>query len=346
MMMIAALLGALPAAKSITWTFSSRMQVPKQPNGSVIPYAHALEVDSQDRLYLTYWDWNTERRACLVRWDPDEKGVFQGPKVVGNGKELPMCAGGTGSYSTDSVHGIRIVEEPCNDKSGQCEYMYHANNNQGLFKTNLDGEVIWFHYGEPGHETQNVTKPSRSFTPTWFDKQPGSEYLYLADGYGSSKVYVYNKDGTYLDIVFDGTEDGGKRFTTPHAISWDPRVEKMVVSDRSNHRLVYYDVDKNDPNKFQLSSEMQVKGSPCNVRFWTSPGGEKFAVVPVLEGLVYVYDGSNALVHTINVTADMGLRFGFDDPHDAVFTRRGDIVVGTYHDGYVGLWKFGADLFV
>merc|ERR1719433_1517991 len=67
-----------------------------------------------------------------------------------------------------------------------------------------------------------------------------------------------------------------------------------------------------------------------------------FAVVPVLEGLVYLFDGrgpADSLVHTINVTKDMGLRRGHDDPHDAIFTKAGDIVVGTYADGYVGYWK-------
>merc|ERR1719240_2602466 len=129
-----------------------------------------------------------------------------------------MCQGGTGSVATDSVHGIRRVVEPCQKNvSEQCEYLYHANNNQGLFKTDLDGKVIWAKYGEPGNETDHVMKPSSSFTPTWFDKQPGSDYLYLADGYGSSKIYVDDTDGNYQNISFDGTEHGGKRFNTPHA---------------------------------------------------------------------------------------------------------------------------------
>merc|ERR1712125_21978 len=92
----------------------------------------------------------------------------------------------------------------------------------------------------------------------------------------------------------------------------------------------------------KFSSEEKLDGSPCNVRFWTSPQGNKLAVVPTLEGLVYVYNGKNpnsGLVHTINVTKDMGLRHGHDDPHDAIFTKAGDIVVGTYADGYVGYWK-------
>jgi len=225
---------------------------------------------------------------------------------------------------------------------GQCEYLYHANNNQGLFKTDLDGHVIWAVYGHPGNKTSHLMKPDKSFTPTWFDKQPDSKYLYLADGYGSSKIYVYDTNGTYQNIVFDGTEDNGTRFHTPHAISWDPRFGQMVVSDRTNRRLVYYDIDKNDPKSFKLSSVEKVDGSPCNVRFWTSPHGKKLAVVPTLEGLVFVYSGktpASGLVHTINVTKDMGLRVGHDDPHDAIFTAAGDIVVGTYADGYIGHWK-------
>merc|ERR1712216_733199 len=92
--------------------------------------------------------------------------------------------------------------------------------------------------------------------------------------------------------------------------------------------------------KFTYSSELKVEGSPCNMRFWTAPNGEELAVVPVLEGNVYVYNGKNELLHTINVTGAMDLRKGHDDPHDAIFTKQGDIVVGTYADGYVGYWKF------
>jgi len=67
--------------------------------------------------------------------------------------------------------------------------------------------------------------------------------------------------------------------------------------------------------------------------------------VSTLEGLVYVFNGKNpksSLVHTINVTKDMGLRYGHDDPHDAIFTMSGDIVVGTYANGYVGHWKLSS----
>jgi len=57
---------------------------------------------------------------------------------------------------------------------------------------------------------------------------------------------------------------------------------------------------------------------------------------------VYVFSSKSpksSLVYTINVTKDMGLRHGHDDPHDAIFTNEGHIVVGTYADGYVGYWK-------
>jgi len=287
-------------------------------------------------------DWNETRRACLVRWK--HNSFSESPEIIDNAASA-MCKGGTGSYGTDSVHGIRRVMEPCHDSTKQCEYLYHANNNQGLFKTDLDGNVIWAKYGQPGNETSHLMPPSHSFTPTWFDKQPGSKYLYLADGYGSSKIYIYDTEGKYQDIVFDGTEDNGTRFHTPHAISWDPRFEQMVVSDRSNKRLVYYDINMTDPKIFKLSSVEKVDGQPCNVRFWTSPQGHKLAVVPTLEGLVYVYSGKgpkDGLVQTINVTKDMGLRHGHDDPHDAIFTNTGDVVVGTYADGYIGHWKLSS----
>jgi hypothetical protein len=42
-----------------------------------------------------------------------------------------------------------------------------------------------------------------TFKPTWFAGQPDSLYLYLADGYGSSRIYLYYRsNGTYAGRYF------------------------------------------------------------------------------------------------------------------------------------------------
>ena len=57
--------------------------------------------------------------------------------------------------------------------------------------------MLWSVYNRP---TEDVSKQKKNSTthcafgapsgycPTWFENQPGSEFLYMADGYGSNNV--------------------------------------------------------------------------------------------------------------------------------------------------------------
>ena len=87
---------------------------------------------------------------------------------------------------------------------GGGEFLYHANNEQKLTKTTLDGTIVWQVDGNFG---QNA---SDAYRPTWFAAPPGgSELAYLCDGYGSNKVYVFNRtDGRYTGRSYGGA--GGR----------------------------------------------------------------------------------------------------------------------------------------
>jgi hypothetical protein len=62
------------------------------------------------------------------------------------------------------------------------------------------------------------------------------------------------------------------------------------------------------------------------------------AVVPALEGVVAILDKKGRLVSVLDVAALIGSQ-GSTHPHDAIFLRNGDIVVGTWDWGYVSYWK-------
>ena len=49
---------------------------------------------------------------------------------------------------------------------------YHANNNQKLTKTKLDGTIIWQVNGTFGQATT-------VYKPTWFATPPDSDYMYV-----------------------------------------------------------------------------------------------------------------------------------------------------------------------
>ena len=224
--------------------------------------------------------------------------------------------------------------------------MYHANNEQRLSKTRLDGSIIW-------SQQHNPPDPNSTFKPTWIAGQPNSEYIYLADGYGSSRIYLLHKsNGTYTGTYFGGIGQEDGYFKTSHGITWDWRYNnQMIVCDRENHRLQYFEIDPLQPNKFQMIAKQSFVDSyhlyrPCNIRFHPTT---KQAIVPFLEGTVAIFkeppsdddddDPHNEKVESIlNITQQLG-HLGFLHPHDAHFLPNGDFVLVTWNPGRIGYFR-------
>ena len=100
---------------------------------------------------------------CLIKWNPDGTGGEFAAK-----DSLALCSG--------TPHGLKITNENGN------VFLYHANNNQKLTKTTIDGTIVWQRNGNFGQDK------SLPYRPTWFATPPNSEYMYLCDGYGSHNV--------------------------------------------------------------------------------------------------------------------------------------------------------------
>lgn len=65
--------------------------------------------------------------------------------------------------------------------------------------------------------------------------------IYVADGYGNSRVVKFSKDGTYLkEWGMKGKGEG--EFNLPHAIRIDEH-ERIYVGDRENNRVQIFDAD-------------------------------------------------------------------------------------------------------
>lgn len=288
------------------------------PEGADPPYSHGLEVDAAGNLYLTYFD-SADSDRCLVRWSPADS--YRMPTVIGHGSEF--CRHGD---RFNGPHGLRIAEE------ADGTFFYHANNNRALFKTTLDGELVWSVYGA---NTSTIGCLHGTYCPTWFGLVPGADHVYMADGYGASEVHVYTKDGVHTGHTFGGHGKEHGQFRIPHAVGWDPRRKQVVVSDRSNHRLEYFNVDPADPSRFEYDSTTTVEGmgQVCNARFL----GDN-VVVPTLEGFVFVLDKDNRNVSTIDVKSLLG-GLGDNHPHDAIFMPNGDIAVATWNPGRISYWS-------
>jgi sugar lactone lactonase YvrE len=71
----------------------------------------------------------------------------------------------------------------------------------------------------------------------------GSGDIWVADGYGSSLVHRFDRDGKHL-LTLTG-EEGGGRFLCPHAVFIDRRAGKtpeLYIADRENKRVQVYDL--------------------------------------------------------------------------------------------------------
>lgn len=312
------------------WKYTYELSLLPVPPEAKVEHAHGIAILDDGSILITYQD-KVDPSKCLLRWNGTRTskaptGYQQMAEFIGPGKAL--CAG--------VPHGLRLATELVDNQSSTV--LYHANNQQVLHKTDISGEMLWTVHGPPANASPN-------FRPTWFASDPDSPFLYLADGYGNSNIYVYDKNGAYTGHSFGGRGGEHGKFETCHAITWDWRLEQMVVCDRENHRLEYFQVNQ-DPSVFDYTHTLSfypLLKRPCNIRFRHEDQiqpGDAVAIVPGLEGTVGLLDVHNNLVSLINITDVLGDQ-GFLHPHDAHFLPdgSGDFVLVTWNPGRIGLFR-------
>jgi len=291
----------------------------RPPVGANMVNCHGLITDDDNNIYLTYENDGKTDLNCLIKWKPD-----------GTGAE--WMTGGNTTLCSGTPHGLKLAHEQ------GTQYLYHANNNQKLTKTLLDGTIVWQINGNFGQD------PKAAYRPTWFAIVPDSEYVYLCDGYGSNNVYVFHINGTFMNRTYGGKggRDQHGKFSTNHGCTWDPRYDLIGVSDRANSRLEYYEIDPKSPDKFEYKSTIDLRPSlgagtlPCNIRIY--PEQEGRAIVPDLAGPVAVLDKNDKVISVVNVSELLKTE-GTKHPHDAIFLPNGDMVVGAWAPGRVTYWK-------
>ncbi len=269
---------------------------------------HGIAVDSHHRIYIAHTVHPTSVK-------PDAVCVFDD-----KGKFIKSW----GSEFKGGAHGLDLRKE-----SGH-EFLYHCDTRRRLVvKTDLDGNVVWSK-GVPMES--GVYKDASGFCPTNVAFLPDDKThhgdIFVGDGYGSSYMHRFSKDGEYRSVVVGpGTEPGKLR--TPHGQWVDSRsgTPKLVVCDRSNHRLQYFSLEG------QYES-LQTEGmrQPCH--FHTN--GD-LALVPDLDAIVNILDKNNKVVAALGDGAgNPDLRGAprekfvpgqFVHPHAAAWINKHDILV-------------------
>lgn len=82
------------------------------------------------------------------------------------------------------------------------------------------------------------------FCPTALTVDPVSGKVWIADGYGSSRVYRFSA-GLELELVLTGEESAAGAFRQPHWIYADTRgaTTRIYIADRRNDRVLVYAPD-------------------------------------------------------------------------------------------------------
>ncbi|MEL7239432.1 MAG: hypothetical protein AAGK78_11270, partial [Planctomycetota bacterium] len=135
----------------------------------------------------------------------------------------------------EGAHGLIARED-----GGEARLYITDEFNSKVHVLDLEGNVI-VDVAPPPAEAQANDLGREKFVPTWMDRGPDGD-LWVADGYGTWKVYRYDSEGNYKSCI-DGSEGAG-RFNEPHGLAFSPRGE-LWITDRSNLRVTVYDADGN-----------------------------------------------------------------------------------------------------
>ena len=266
---------------------------------------HGLVQDSQGYIYVAH----TVNANSL---SPDAVVVFDS-----EGKFVTSC----GAMFAGGAHGLDIRKE------GSEEFLYHCDTRRRLIvKTTLDGEVLW----QRSVPTEPEVYESKSrWCPTNVAFAPDGDF-FLGDGYGSSYVHRYTKDGDYVKLFCGPGSEAGK-VSCPHGLWVDNRGDEpmLVVADRSNHRLQYFTLDGE-----HVSFVTDGMRAPCHIHFRNSE-----MLVPDLSSVVTILDKDNKVLAHLGDGNPTNLRGAprenfipgkFVHPHASIWINDGDVLVAEW----------------
>ncbi len=285
------------------------------PTGALYGNAsHGVTIDSQGLIYITHCG----NPGSIFVFDSD--GRF----VRSLGEELQINGLAKG-------HGIDIRKE------GSEEFLYLSPNESSLAFTKMTtrGEIVWQRGKEQlNKDSQLWDQHERlGYRPTNTSFRPDGGY-YLGDGYGSGFLFHYDQHDKFVKAIGGvGVENG--QFKTPHGQWLDDRdgTPKLVVADRANTRLQWFDMDGNHLRTqagFLFPADIDAQG--------------ELLLVPDLHARVTILNANNTPVAQLGDNADwrekvlannMAMRAQrsawkpghFVHPHDACFDSAGNIFV-------------------
>ena len=214
------------------------------------------------------------------------------------------------------IHGMNIHTD------NGTEFIYGAAMGKVL-KMGLDGKVALTIDGskQDGHSWKKATAVAVA---------PNGD-IFVADGYGSSTIFKYDKNGKFIKkFGIKGSNDG--EFKTSHGLAVDnrnPEKPMLVVADRENKRIQLLDLDGN----FIKVATTGLR-RPCALSIWGD-----YVAVAELQGRVVILDKNYQVVSKIgdNPNKKEWAKFPtkpedwqggiFTAPHGVSFDHNGNLYV-------------------
>ena len=219
----ASICAAVPAAEFIPVTNWARV-----PNDR--PFSlkvSGVAIDSTGRVYVAH-----RGPHPVIYFDRD--GNYEG--TIGESEIIPSVYYDlTGSVPKPMercpwVHGLHV--DPWNNVwvTDVGRHIVMKFNREGKLLMTLGTADV------PGDDTRHFNQPTAVLVT------PAGE-IFVADGYGNSRVVKYDRDGNFI-LAWGKRGTGPDEFHTPHALALDSR-GRLYVTDRENHRIKVYNQQGN-----------------------------------------------------------------------------------------------------
>ncbi|MFO0808070.1 MAG: twin-arginine translocation signal domain-containing protein [Gemmataceae bacterium] len=247
------------------------------PDGMRYGLGCAIVVDKNDRVIVT----SRSTSPCVAIFDKTGKLLETWTK------EISEKVGYSPEKIADTAHGLFLSNE------GGTEFLYWtenvSTNRQGpkfgkrVYKTDMQGKIL-FTLG-PDEKESSTTLPLPVTNPTDVAIGPNGD-IYIVDGYGSQKVYRFDKNFKQLKVIGGKGKEQGQ-FNTCHGV-WVNTLKKdpeVYIADRANNRIEVY------------SPELEYKRTIPGVRnpccFYQAGG---MIYIPELDQRVTILDADDKVV--------------------------------------------------
>jgi hypothetical protein len=244
----------------------------KLPAGMNYGLGCAIVVDSKDRVYVT----SRSASPCVAIFDKDGKLLETWTK------EFSEKIGFTPQQVQATAHGLYYSKE-----SGG-EFLYWTENIAGkigarVYKTDLQGKVLYT-LGNVTTETDTSQKVDWK-NPTDVAIAANGD-IYIVDGYGSQKLYRFDKSFKHIKTIGGPGKEHGQ-FNTCHGV-WVSTLRKepeLYVADRANGRIEVFDLE--------LTFKRTIPGFRAPCCFYQHNG---LVYVPELGARVSIIDADDKVV--------------------------------------------------